>query len=185
MSPSVCLSLSLTPSLTHIHTNSNTHTLILFFPLYDCLFTVQYPTSPHSDFLIFFAIFFISMSFFCVAAPKLSESDLLKWHHLYHPTTHCSLSPFRITCKIILFNLKFWIFSIRPGMIPGSVMKETTIHTVIPLPNNTDQIFVCLKSSQAYLMTPQGQVVRTYSSGTYSTSMDQILYHLISFDSSI
>ena len=70
-------------------------------------------------------------------------------------------------------------------MIPGSVMKETTIHTVIPLPNNTDQIFVCLKSSQAYLMTPQGQVVRTYSSGTYSTSVDQILYHLISFDSSI
>ena len=131
------------------------------------------------------SIYLASMSFFCVAAPKHSESNLLKWHHLYHPTTHCSLSPFLITCKIILFNLKFWIFSVRPGMIPGSVMKETTIHTVIPLPNNTDQIFVCLKSSQAYLMTPQGQVVRTYSSGTYSTSMDQILYHLISFDSSI
>jgi hypothetical protein len=50
-------------------------------------------------------------------------------------------------------------------MIPGSVMKETCIHTVILMPNNADQIFVCLKSSQAYLMTIQGQVVRTFSSG--------------------
>ena len=61
-------------------------------------------------------------------------------------------------------------------MIPGSVMKETSIHTVIQMPNNSDQIFVCLKSSQAYLMTPQGQVVRTYSSGKYGTIIILVAY---------
>jgi hypothetical protein len=33
------------------------------------------------------------------------------------------------------------------------------------MPNNPDQIMVCTKSSQAFLMTAQGQVIRSYSSG--------------------
>jgi WD40 repeat-containing protein SMU1 len=57
------------------------------------------------------------------------------------------------------------LLTFRPGMIPGSALKETTIHTILLMPNNPDQIFVCPKASQAYLMTPQGQVVRTFSSG--------------------
>lgn len=69
-------------------------------------------------------------------------------------------------------TIKLWevrttdcLVTFRPGMLPGAVAREHTIHTIQLMPNNPDQIFVCTKSSQAYLMTIHGQVIRTFSSG--------------------
>jgi len=58
------------------------------------------------------------------------------------------------------------LLTFRPGLIPGAVIRETTVHTVQLVPNSPDHhVFVCTKSPQAFLMTSQGQMVRTFSSG--------------------
>jgi WD40 repeat-containing protein SMU1 len=36
------------------------------------------------------------------------------------------------------------------------------------MPNNPDHVFVCNKSPNAYIMTIQGQIIKTYSSGKLS-----------------
>lgn len=54
----------------------------------------------------------------------------------------------------------------RPGFVSGGFASELTVHTLIMLPDGTsDHIFVCGKSSSAYLINLQGRVLRTYSTG--------------------
>lgn len=57
------------------------------------------------------------------------------------------------------------LLTYRPGVIPGAVVKETTIHTLQLMPNNPDCIFVCSKSCQAFIITIHGQVLKSFSSG--------------------
>lgn len=51
------------------------------------------------------------------------------------------------------------------GLGGGLAIKDTTVHTLQLMPNNAEQIFVAMKSPQAYIMTLHGQMVRSFSSG--------------------
>ncbi len=53
----------------------------------------------------------------------------------------------------------------RPGLAAGSVDREATVHTLQLLPSNPDHLLVGVKSSQAFVMTVQGQLLRSFSSG--------------------
>jgi len=53
----------------------------------------------------------------------------------------------------------------RPGLSAGSLSREATVHTLQLLPSNPEHVLVCIRSSQAFVMTVQGQAVRCYSSG--------------------
>jgi WD40 repeat-containing protein SMU1 len=58
------------------------------------------------------------------------------------------------------------LLTFRPGVVAGLPgLREITVHTIILMPNNSEHVFICTKSSQAYLMTAHGQLLRTYSSG--------------------
>ena len=72
------------------------------------------------------------------------------------------------TCRLWDVKTTDCLSVIRPGTVPGSVIREFTIHTIMLMPNNPDQVFVCNKSSNAYIMTIQGQIIKTFSSGKVS-----------------
>lgn len=56
------------------------------------------------------------------------------------------------------------LHTFRPAMENVAEM-ETMIHTVIPLPGPTDQLFISNRTSTAYITTAQGQVIKSMSSG--------------------
>lgn len=47
----------------------------------------------------------------------------------------------------------------------GSAVPDSSVHTVQLLPTNPDHVLVCTKTYQAYLMTLQGKLIKTFSSG--------------------
>ena len=55
----------------------------------------------------------------------------------------------------------------RPGLsvTVTTVSRDLPVHTMRLMPNNPDLLLVCVKGPQAFLMTSQGQVVRSFSSG--------------------
>ena len=59
------------------------------------------------------------------------------------------------------------LLTFRPGagMAAAPGMSEVAVHTLQAVPNNPDQIFVCTRSSSAYILTLQGHIVKTFSSG--------------------
>jgi WD40 repeat-containing protein SMU1 len=59
------------------------------------------------------------------------------------------------------------ILSFRPAISVG-VARETTVHTLILMPNNPDHVLVGVKGPQAFIMTLQGQLLKTFSSGKQS-----------------
>ena len=124
----------------------------------------------------------------CISRPYHLNLSSLYLIRLYSLLSISSTSPFTLKHRpfiVSLFSVPPWphtLYSVplqrpsnlsvnsslipcRPGMVPGSTMRECSIHTVLTMPNNADQIFMCSKSSQAYLMTASGQVIRTFSSG--------------------
>jgi WD40 repeat-containing protein SMU1 len=42
------------------------------------------------------------------------------------------------------------------------------VHTIQLVPNNPEHMFVCLKGAQAFIMTIQGQLIKSFSSGKAS-----------------
>jgi len=60
------------------------------------------------------------------------------------------------------------VLTFRPGLMPGTTTRDATLHTIQLLPNNPDNMIVCSKSPNAFLMTTQGQLIRTFSSGKTS-----------------
>lgn len=53
----------------------------------------------------------------------------------------------------------------RPGLAGGAASREASVHTLQLLPSNPDHVLVTVKSSQAFIMTVQGQLIRAFSSG--------------------
>eukprot|EP00602_Paraphysomonas_sp_CaronLab_P007893 CAMPEP_0185035328 /NCGR_PEP_ID=MMETSP1103-20130426/26523_1 /TAXON_ID=36769 /ORGANISM="Paraphysomonas bandaiensis, Strain Caron Lab Isolate" /LENGTH=495 /DNA_ID=CAMNT_0027572357 /DNA_START=80 /DNA_END=1570 /DNA_ORIENTATION=+ len=60
------------------------------------------------------------------------------------------------------------LLNFRPGLSAGSLAREIAVHTIQLMPTNPDHILVCVKGPQAFVMTTQGQVVKTFSSGKAS-----------------
>jgi WD40 repeat-containing protein SMU1 len=61
------------------------------------------------------------------------------------------------------------LLTFRPGQAAGSVVtRELAVHTIQLMPNSTDQVFICTSSSQAFIMTIQGQLVKKFWSGKQS-----------------
>ena len=58
----------------------------------------------------------------------------------------------------------------RPGLSTNimSVSRDIAVHTLRIMPNNSDHLLVCMKCPQALIMTVQGQVVKSFSSGKQS-----------------
>jgi WD40 repeat-containing protein SMU1 len=48
------------------------------------------------------------------------------------------------------------------------VTRELAVHTMQLMPNSTDQVFISTASSQAFIMTIQGQIVKKFWSGKQS-----------------
>jgi WD40 repeat-containing protein SMU1 len=58
------------------------------------------------------------------------------------------------------------LISYRPGLSSTSaISSEATVLSVQLMPNNSDQIVVGIKGPQAFIMSLQGQLLRTLSSG--------------------
>lgn len=57
------------------------------------------------------------------------------------------------------------LLNFRPGLAIGTISREIAVHTLVLMPHNPDHVFVGVKSNQSYVMTVQGQVIRTLSSG--------------------
>lgn len=57
------------------------------------------------------------------------------------------------------------ILTFRPAAVPGAVVRDLTIHTLIVMPGNADQVLICCREPMAVLSTVQGQVIRVFSSG--------------------
>jgi len=55
------------------------------------------------------------------------------------------------------------LFTFRPAM--SQALVETSIHTVLQIPNANEHFLVCNRSATAYMVTLQGQVVKSFSSG--------------------
>ena len=107
----------------------------------------------------------ITIFFFTITQPRPSTLSRGYLRLLsVHPHSHSYHHPYSYSYSYS-YSHSYFLYPCRPGMVPGSTMRECSIHTVLTMPNNSDQIFVCLKSSQAYLTTTSGQVIRTFSSG--------------------
>ena len=87
--------------------------------------------------------------------------------HFFHCLFNCFFNCLFVCSFVCLANCSHFVTVViyYAGVESWSVVKEVTIHTIQLMPNNPDHIFVCTKSSQAYLMTTHGQLIRTYSSG--------------------
>lgn len=59
------------------------------------------------------------------------------------------------------------LLTFRPGLscTVTAVSRDLAVHTLRLMPNNPDHLLVCMKGPQAFIMTIQGQVVRSFSSG--------------------
>lgn len=57
------------------------------------------------------------------------------------------------------------VLTFRPDLQPGVSPGGSTLHSIIPVPGHAEHIIICPKSSCAYLLTIQGQLIRTFSSG--------------------
>jgi WD40 repeat-containing protein SMU1 len=59
------------------------------------------------------------------------------------------------------------LLTFRPGLSStvAAVSRDLAVHTMKLMPNNPDHLLVCMKGPQAFIMTVQGQVVRSFSSG--------------------
>jgi len=58
------------------------------------------------------------------------------------------------------------LITFRPSLtVSQPTGIETAIHTIIPLPNSQDQLVVFTRSSNVFITTLQGQVIKTFSSG--------------------
>ena len=53
----------------------------------------------------------------------------------------------------------------RPGYLAGEVLKDVTIISMQLLPRDPDRLFVCTKSSSAFVLSLQGNVLSKMSSG--------------------
>lgn len=60
------------------------------------------------------------------------------------------------------------LLTYRPGIASGTTGKEISIHTIQMMPNNLDHILVVAKSPHVFIITTQGQLVKTFSSGKQS-----------------
>lgn len=72
------------------------------------------------------------------------------------------------TCKLWDYQTTECLLTFRPGLGAGSVITDSSVHTLLLVPNTPatqDQIIVCTRHYQAYLITTQGRVIRTFSSG--------------------
>lgn len=57
------------------------------------------------------------------------------------------------------------IATVRPGVLHGSIVRETTVHTIQLVPHTPDHLFVVTKSANAYIMTQSGEVLKTFAGG--------------------
>ena len=70
------------------------------------------------------------------------------------------------TMKLWNYHTSECIHTCRPGYEVGRVLKELTIHTMQIVPTAPEHVFVCTKSSQAFILTIQGgHCIQSFSSG--------------------
>ena len=60
------------------------------------------------------------------------------------------------------------LFNFRPGLSASVSCRDIAVQSLHAMPNNPDHFLVCVKSPQAFVMTAQGQVIKTLSSGKVS-----------------
>ena len=57
------------------------------------------------------------------------------------------------------------VLTIRPGHLAGITSKDLTIHTLQLMPNNLDHILVVAKCPHVFIISSQGQLIKSFSSG--------------------
>jgi len=79
------------------------------------------------------------------------------------------------TCRLWDYQTTECLLTFRPGVGAGCAVTDAAVHTLLPLPAPSsaaataagaqDQLIVCTRHYQAHLITAQGRVLRTFSSG--------------------
>ena len=75
------------------------------------------------------------------------------------------------TCRLWDSQTTECLFTFRPGVPVGSAITDAAVHTLISMahsPATQDQVIVCSKQPQAHLITVQGKILRSFSSGKQS-----------------